>query len=185
MDIVDRRKLKKEQQKEEINPQNRSRRTGTSRTTDYIEEMIREAQLQGKFDNLSGTGKPLALENFSEAGDNALAYRMLKNGGFVPPEIELVKEIDALKARIDKRIQRVIDLRKSMLSRRMPPSMAERRTFNATVEKATIEYEEALRKLNSRILTLNISAPPSMHRPLLEVEKLVKEFQTSCPMFFV
>ena len=44
---------------------------------DYIEELIREAQEQGKFSNLEGLGKPLNLEDESGAGDMAMAYHML------------------------------------------------------------------------------------------------------------
>ncbi len=60
---------------------------------DYVEEQIREAQARGEFDNLPGFGKPLDLDSNQFAGDKALAYSMLKQNGFAPPEIELAKEI--------------------------------------------------------------------------------------------
>src|ERR687896_671526 len=58
------------------------------------ETRISEAIERGEFDNLSGAGKPLQLDDDSHV-PQALraAYRMLKNGGFVPPEIELRREI--------------------------------------------------------------------------------------------
>ncbi|UCF95576.1 MAG: DUF1992 domain-containing protein [Desulfobacterales bacterium] len=59
-----------------------------------VEERIREAQKRGDFRNLSGSGKPLILEDDScVAEELRLAYKILKNADCVPPEIELKKEI--------------------------------------------------------------------------------------------
>lgn len=58
------------------------------------ERIIREAMENGEFDNLEGAGKPL---NFADETwipeDLRIAYRVLKNAGCIPPEIELRKEI--------------------------------------------------------------------------------------------
>lgn len=58
------------------------------------ESRIQEAIERGELDNLRGTGRPLAL------GDDALvseslrpAYRLLKNAGYLPPELEVRKQI--------------------------------------------------------------------------------------------
>lgn len=59
-----------------------------------VEERIKKAQRQGAFENLEGAGKPLAYENDHHIPEDLrLAYKMLKNAGFVPPEVELRKEI--------------------------------------------------------------------------------------------
>ncbi|GBC62985.1 DUF1992 domain-containing protein [Desulfonema ishimotonii] len=59
-----------------------------------IEERIRVAQKKGHFDNLEGAGKPLALEDDNHIPEDLrLSYKVLKNSGFVPPEIEVRKEI--------------------------------------------------------------------------------------------
>ena len=59
-----------------------------------IEERIRRAQQKGKFEDLEGTGKPLIFENDGHvAGELRLAYKILKNADYLPPEIELKKEI--------------------------------------------------------------------------------------------
>lgn len=57
------------------------------------ETRIREAMERGDLDDLPGAGRPLALEDDS-AVPEALraAYRVLKNAGYVPPEIELRKQ---------------------------------------------------------------------------------------------
>jgi len=59
-----------------------------------VEERIRQAQKNGDFDNLSGTGKPLNLEDISQIPEDLrLAYKMLKNADCIPPELEIKKEI--------------------------------------------------------------------------------------------
>ena len=61
---------------------------------DIAEERIREAIRRGDFDDLPGKGKPLALEDDSHIPqDLRLAYKVLKNAGCLPPELELRKEI--------------------------------------------------------------------------------------------
>ncbi|RNC71786.1 MAG: DUF1992 domain-containing protein [Desulfuromonadales bacterium] len=63
------------------------------------ERKIREAMERGEFDDLSGKGKPLVMEE-DLAGVPAevrMAYRILKNAGFVPPEVVLRKEIVSLR----------------------------------------------------------------------------------------
>ncbi len=60
-----------------------------------IEERIKKAQEDGAFDSLEGHGKPFALEQGGHPApdDCRLAYKILKNAGFLPPEIELKKKI--------------------------------------------------------------------------------------------
>src|SRR5688572_13586627 len=67
-----------------------------------IEQKIREAMARGEFDNLAGSGKPLDLEAyFSTPEDLRMAYSMLKSNDFVPEEVEILKEIAAVKEKID------------------------------------------------------------------------------------
>jgi hypothetical protein len=48
----------------------------------------------GAFDDLPGKGKPLALASDSHVPEDLrMAYKILKNAGYVPPEISLRKEI--------------------------------------------------------------------------------------------
>ncbi|MDY7033194.1 MAG: DUF1992 domain-containing protein [Thermodesulfobacteriota bacterium] len=66
------------------------------------EERIRTAIERGEFDNLQNKGKPLDLrEDTSIPEEIRIAYKVLKNAGYVPPEIELKKEIVSLKELID------------------------------------------------------------------------------------
>lgn len=60
-----------------------------------VEERIKQAQKNGEFDNLPGSGKPLLFENDRCVSvELSLAYKILKNADCLPPELELRKEIN-------------------------------------------------------------------------------------------
>jgi hypothetical protein len=62
-----------------------------------VEQRIQEAQARGEFDDLPGAGRPLPLDDEPLVPEELrVAYRMLKNAGFVPPEVEQRAEIHAL-----------------------------------------------------------------------------------------
>jgi hypothetical protein len=66
------------------------------------EARIREAMERGEFDDLPGAGRPLELEDLSRVpADMRLAYKVLRNAGVVPPEVELRREIYSLGRLID------------------------------------------------------------------------------------
>jgi hypothetical protein len=58
------------------------------------EQHISEAIKRGELDNLEGSGKPLQLDDDRDVPEHLrAAYRVLKNAGYLPPELELKKEI--------------------------------------------------------------------------------------------
>ena len=66
------------------------------------ERRIAEAIARGEFDRLPGAGKPLALDDDSLVPEEVrVAYRILKNAGFVPEEAEQFAEIGRLLATIE------------------------------------------------------------------------------------
>ena len=70
--------------------------------TAISERKIQEAIREGLFENLKGRGKPLVFEDETWVPEDLrLAYRILKNHGFIPPELELRKEIITTKALMD------------------------------------------------------------------------------------
>lgn len=99
------------------------------------EQRIREAQEKGALDNLPGQGRPLRLEDDSHIPpDLRMAYTILRNAGYVPPEVadrndvqslrdllaqctdeqealRLTRKLDVLLARIDERRGRPVSLR--------------------------------------------------------------------------
>jgi hypothetical protein len=66
-----------------------------------LDEQIRNAIAEGKFDNLKGAGKPLNMDDyFATPEDIRAGYTLLKNNDFVPQEVELLGEIGKLKEKI-------------------------------------------------------------------------------------
>ncbi|PKH18752.1 hypothetical protein CIG19_20880 [Enterobacterales bacterium CwR94] len=60
---------------------------------ELVEQHIARAQRKGDFDNLPGQGKKLELEDDSHIPEQLrTGYRLLKNSGFLPPELELRNE---------------------------------------------------------------------------------------------
>jgi len=58
------------------------------------ERRILEAIGEGALDDLPGAGQPLELEDDSHVPEDLrVAYKILKNAGFVPKEVALQKEI--------------------------------------------------------------------------------------------
>ena len=104
----------------------------------------------GEFDNLPGKGKPLKLEDLSNIPEELrLAYKVLKNAGFLPPEVELLKEIKTVEDLLDhmeeeehrvrqiKRLNYLI-MKLNQLRRRPINLEKEQRYYNKIVEKIEV-----------------------------------------------
>lgn len=58
------------------------------------ERRITEAMLNGEFDDLENKGKPLHFEDETWVPEDLrMAYRFLKNAGYIPPELEIRNEV--------------------------------------------------------------------------------------------
>jgi hypothetical protein len=58
------------------------------------EKRIEQAMAEGAFDNLPNKGKPLVHDNMDHVPEDLrMAYKILKNAGVIPEEIELKKSI--------------------------------------------------------------------------------------------
>jgi hypothetical protein len=71
-----------------------------------VEQKLAEAVSRGEFDNLPGAGRPLDLDDDKLVPEELrVAYRILKNAGCVPPEVEArakaAKKLALLKTRIE------------------------------------------------------------------------------------
>lgn len=61
------------------------------------EEKIRESMCKGEFDNLPGAGKPLPPDDMASVPEDLrVAYKLLKNAGMVPEELQLRKDMVTL-----------------------------------------------------------------------------------------
>ncbi len=77
------------------------------------ERRIAEAIANGELDELPGKGRPLELDDDALVPEDLrLAYRILKNAGFVPPEVETLNQIAELErlAGLDSRAARKLAL---------------------------------------------------------------------------
>lgn len=80
--------------------------SGGSREMNFekiAEDKIREAIERGEFDDLPGRGRPLqGLAAYFAAPESVrVGYSVLKSSGFVPEEVDLLKEIELLKGRLE------------------------------------------------------------------------------------
>ncbi len=61
------------------------------------ESKIRAAMARGEFDDLPGRGRPLPPDELSRVpGDLRMGFRLLRNAGCVPPELEAHREVARL-----------------------------------------------------------------------------------------
>jgi hypothetical protein len=62
---------------------------------DFIaEQRMAKAVARGEFDNLPGAGRPLLLDDDALVPPELrVAYRMLRNAGYVPEEVRLLAEL--------------------------------------------------------------------------------------------
>lgn len=65
------------------------------------EAKIRDAMSAGEFDDLPGHGKPLPRDDLARVPEELrMGFRMLRNAGYLPPELEARKEVVRLGALI-------------------------------------------------------------------------------------
>lgn len=114
----------------------------------WAERHILDAQKKGEFENLPGSGEPMILDDDSHIPAELRAgYRLLKNAGCLPPELEQRKEaiqlLDLLKGihRDDPQYQEV--------SRRLSLLELKLRQAGLSTDFIRSEYaEKLLHKIN-------------------------------------
>ena len=62
------------------------------------EQRIQEAIEQGELDNLPGKGKPLIFDDSHIPPELRASYKILKNNGVLPVEMELKREIASMES---------------------------------------------------------------------------------------
>jgi hypothetical protein len=87
---------------------------------DLIESRIRDAHERGAFDDLPGAGRPLPEEDLvGVPQDLRVAYRILRNAGCVPPEIDALRDVDALIARAGRELRGPAEATRARAGRRL------------------------------------------------------------------
>jgi DnaJ family protein C protein 28 len=130
-----------------------------------IDQQIREAQEQGKFDDLPGQGKPLDLGRNPYAKDQELAFKVLQDAGFAPEWIELDKALRGKSERARAVLARRWEWREKLLGELADRSgnwaEAERSRAQASWTLAVSEFELEVEAINKEIADLNLKVPSS------------------------
>lgn len=140
-----------------------------------IEKLIRDAQAEGKFDNLQGQGKPLKLDEAAEGAETWAADHLLKNSGHRPAWLE---EDAALQAELE---QARAALRRSWAWRQAeltalggppdPEAQRRREWVEAEWTLAQARFRERVAELNQQRRLLNLKVPlERFQRRLVDVE---------------
>jgi DnaJ family protein C protein 28 len=142
-----------------------------------IEEHIRRAMEEGKFDDLPGKGKPLHLdENPHEDPEWRLAYRMLRESGFSLPWIETIREIEVEIEEARTGLGNAWAWRRTALAESQPYDFVQ-----GEWERALKVFRERVVALNRRIRDYNLEVPVErFQRPLLRFEREVAAVTGQC-----
>lgn len=106
-----------------------------TRFDSIVEQRIQDAMKEGKFKNIPGHGKPLNLEDDSHIPEDLrMSYKILKNAGVVPKELELNAEVKRMEDLISGMTD-VADKYKAMkklnfLKKKMMKSNGQTKIFN-------------------------------------------------------
>jgi DnaJ family protein C protein 28 len=141
-----------------------------------IEELMRKAMEEGKFDNLPGKGKPLRLDENNPYADSDwdLAYHIIKESGYTLPWIETLHEIENDLHAARRELQRGWKWRQTCISNDFPKIYV-----NAEWEGALEVFEDKLTDLNQRIRDYNLEVPNDrFQRPILNFEQEVEKVKT-------
>jgi DnaJ homolog subfamily C member 28 len=71
--------------------------------------------------------------------------------------------------------------RRDTLASKRFVTVRDKRAYNAHRHKARDRYDALLHEMRSRILTLNISAPPALHREMVDIDARLAAFNAEFP----
>jgi DnaJ family protein C protein 28 len=138
-----------------------------------IEELLRKAIEEGKFDNLPGKGKPLHLDENNPHADSdyALAYHIIKEAWYTLPWIETLHEIENDLDIARQELLCAWKWRNVSISADLPKIYV-----NAEWEGALEVFQDKLDQLNKRIRDYNLEVPNlRFQRPILDFEQELKK----------
>jgi DnaJ family protein C protein 28 len=140
-----------------------------------IEELIRRAIEEGKFDNLRGKGKPINLdEHPMEDPEWRVAYHILHSSGFTLPWIETRQEIEEALVEARKTLSHSWEWRQAALAEHRPSEVVQ-----SAWELAIANFRNQIAELNRSISSYNLEAPSQQFQraildPEREIEKITR-----------
>lgn len=130
-----------------------------SSTEDLVEQQILKAQEKGDFDNLSGAGQRLNLEeNPLQPPELRMPFKILKDNGFAPFWIELGKEIDRDLVKLNKELELFKKYTGIFYSNKKHTAVTLKRYENRK-ELFYFERRLDLENINKKIIDYNLACP--------------------------
>ncbi len=103
--------------------------------TKSIDEILREAIERGEFQNLPGQGKKLDLDDYFNAPEEVrVGYGLLKSNNFVPEEVQMLKDIEALQEQL-----------------KQTTTEEERKTLQREIEARRLKYNLLMDRFHRRL----------------------------------
>lgn len=125
---------------------------------DLVGAMIAKAREQGEFDNLEGAGEPLNLDvNPFEPIELRMVHKILNNNGYAPYWIELNKEINILRAKLDKEVDDFKKYTQIVFSEKRSGWVIKR--YEQKKKKFYNLIRENLEQISKKILDYNLHCP--------------------------
>jgi hypothetical protein len=154
----------------------------------YVERLIQDAQGEGKFNNLGNQGVPLNIEEENPflSEEWRMAFKVMENGGYSPPWIELDKEIEREleRATLDRAehlrwLRRRLDDIKYGSTQHFTRDL---RRLSASHQHFLKAHKHKLEAINKRIDLFNGICPvKGLLKVVVSVEDVVRKFDTECP----
>ncbi len=139
-----------------------------------VDQLLDEAQQEGKFDNLPGAGAPLKLDDDPNTPhEMKLAHKILKENDLAPEWMMMGKEVDALRERLLENIRKGARAYRGALADadRSNYPYDNRQRAEATWRRAQEAFRLAAAKLNGELLRYNLKLPPGIpHKTLFNLE---------------
>jgi DnaJ family protein C protein 28 len=140
-----------------------------------VEKILREAQANGKFDNLPGSGRPLKLDDANENSEDWAANHLLQNQNLRPAWLEEDLAIQAELEQARKKLRRTHGWyqteRAQLQNATSETAIRQREWAEAEWRRTQTEFRESLAQLNLRQRNLNLKVPlERFQRRLLDVE---------------
>lgn len=154
----------------------------------YVEKLIRDAQKQGKFDNLANQGQPIKVEAENPYVDEdwRLAFKVLENGGFAPAWVELDKEVEAA---IEKVKRDRAEHRRWLYRRLDDIKYGPTHFFSRDLKRLHHAHQQFLKahalkliEINQSIEEFNSTCPVNhLLKMKLVPQQILEEFERQCP----
>lgn len=137
-----------------------------------IEEIIRRAIQEGKFDDLPGKGKPLQLDdNPHEDPEWRAAHHILKSAGFTLPWIEALRQIEN-----DLESARVSFAQAWAWRQETPVKDSEFQLVESEWTRSVQRFKEQIATINHQIRSFNLEVPAERFQlPMIDSEREIEK----------